>query len=92
MAQYRTVDLECPFQSPSDNLATDAPLPTPTPPSTTKDGIGPSAVPKPKIFCSSHEMTVELPFGPISEIVVKGVCICVVVYAFQVHMFAIISA
>ncbi|XP_005747120.1 uncharacterized protein LOC102213713 [Pundamilia nyererei] len=73
MAQYRTVDLECPFQSPSDNLATDAPLPTPTPPSTTKDGIGPSAVPKPKIFCSSHEMTVELPFGPISEIVVKDI-------------------
>lgn len=47
-------------------------------------------VPKPKVLCSSDQMTVELPSGPISGIFVKGVCVSV--YSmYQVHMVAISS-
>ncbi|XP_030595913.1 uncharacterized protein LOC115787369 [Archocentrus centrarchus] len=73
MAQYRTLDLQCPFQSTSDNPATVTSLTTPTPPSTTKDRISPSVTSRTKVFCSSHQMTVALPSGPISEIVVKDI-------------------
>ncbi|XP_044045979.1 uncharacterized protein LOC122873393 [Siniperca chuatsi] len=69
MAQYRTLDLQCPYPTTLETPATVSP----TPPSTTKGKISPSVVPKPEVFCSSQQMTVELPPGPISGIVVKDI-------------------
>lgn len=48
-------------------------------------------VPKPKVLCSSDQMTVELPSGPISGIFVKGVCVGVYSMC-KVHMVEISSA
>nr|XP_020452828.1 uncharacterized protein LOC109958484 [Monopterus albus] len=71
MAQYRTVDLQCPYESTPETPEVVSLLASPSPPSTTKEKISPFVVPKPKVSCSYHRMTVELPSGPISGIVVK---------------------
>ncbi|XP_035856146.1 uncharacterized protein LOC116040565 isoform X1 [Sander lucioperca] len=73
MAQYRTLDLQCPYQTTPETPAPVTPSVSPTPPSTTKAKVSLSVVPKPKVFCTSHQMTVELPSGPISGIVVKDI-------------------
>ncbi|XP_027138282.1 zona pellucida sperm-binding protein 4 [Larimichthys crocea] len=65
VARYRTVDLQCPYQTPPPVTV------PPTPPSTTTIPTSGKVVQKPKVFCSPHQMTVELPPGPISGIVVK---------------------
>ncbi|XP_063740510.1 uncharacterized protein LOC134865052 [Eleginops maclovinus] len=70
MGQYRTLDLQCPYQTAPPAVVT--PLVFPTPPSTAKVSPLP-VVPKPKVFCSSHEMAVELASGPISGIYVKDI-------------------
>ncbi|KAI3353275.1 hypothetical protein L3Q82_019813, partial [Scortum barcoo] len=72
-AKYRTLDLHCPYQTTPETPPPVTPSVSPAPPSTTKGKISPPVVPKPKVFCSSHQMTVELPCGPISEIVVKDI-------------------
>uniref|UniRef100_A0A3Q1B6T2 ZP domain-containing protein n=1 Tax=Amphiprion ocellaris TaxID=80972 RepID=A0A3Q1B6T2_AMPOC len=72
-AHYRTLELQCPYQIPPEYPTTVTPPPSPTPLSATKGKINPSVVPKTKVFCSSHQMTVELPSGPISGIVVKDI-------------------
>lgn len=49
---------------------------SPTPPSTTRTTTSvvyqEPVVPKPSVYCSLHQMNVELPAGPISELVLKG--------------------
>lgn len=46
---------------------------SPTPPSTTRSEVYQEpVVPKPSVYCSLHQMNVELPAGPISELVLKG--------------------
>ncbi|XP_028445997.1 uncharacterized protein LOC114563311 isoform X4 [Perca flavescens] len=71
MAQYRTLDLQCPYQTTPETPAPLTPSVSPIPPSTTKLSL--SVVPKPNVICTSHQMTVELPSGPISGIVVKDI-------------------
>eukprot|EP00064_Thunnus_orientalis_P013122 superscaffoldBa00002096_g13159 len=61
MGEYRTLDLQCPYQSTPEILPPVTPSVSPTPPSTTKGQISTSVVPKAKVLCSSHQMTVELP-------------------------------
>ncbi|XP_045904326.1 uncharacterized protein LOC123970359 [Micropterus dolomieu] len=73
IAQYRTLDLQCPYSTIPKTPAPVIPSASTTPPSTTQGKISPSVVPKPEVFCSSHQMTVELPSGPISGIVVKDI-------------------
>ncbi|XP_068178402.1 uncharacterized protein [Antennarius striatus] len=71
MGQYRTLDLQCSFET-----TPETPVPTTTtmlPPSTTKAKVSPTVVPEVKVFCSSHQMTMELPQGPISGIVFKDI-------------------
>ncbi|XP_054635313.1 uncharacterized protein LOC129182802 isoform X2 [Dunckerocampus dactyliophorus] len=65
--RYHTVDLKCPYQS-----TTPTPVTPSTPPAQFgKTQINPTAVVKPKVFCSSKQMLVKLPPGPISGIVLK---------------------
>lgn len=94
MAQYRILDLQCSYQMTPETPAPVTPSVSPTPPSTTKGNANPPVVPKPRVICSSDLMIVELASGPISGIVVKGVCVCscMLVCMFQVHMVAISSA
>ncbi|XP_035494362.2 uncharacterized protein LOC118313159 isoform X2 [Scophthalmus maximus] len=66
VAQYRTVELRCPYESTPETPAPDTPPVSPTPPSTT-----PSLVQKPKVICSPHHMTVKFPAGLISGILLK---------------------
>ncbi|XP_036969297.1 uncharacterized protein LOC119027879 isoform X2 [Acanthopagrus latus] len=73
IAQYRTLDLQCPHQATPMTPAPVTPPVFPTPPwSTMGKSILPD-VPKPKVLCSSDQMTVELPSGPISGIFVKDI-------------------
>ncbi|KAK2919044.1 hypothetical protein Q8A73_003415 [Channa argus] len=73
VAQYRTVEPECPYDgTPKIPVPLNQPV-TPSPPSTTKVRNTPSVLPKPSVSCSSHQMIVELPPGPISGIVVKDI-------------------
>lgn len=72
MAQYRTLELVCPYDSGPETPAPDL-LPTPLTPPTTTD----SADPRPQIICSSHQMSVKIPSGPISGILLKGLSVCV---------------
>uniref|UniRef100_A0A8C5HCD2 Uncharacterized LOC114462934 n=1 Tax=Gouania willdenowi TaxID=441366 RepID=A0A8C5HCD2_GOUWI len=71
-AQYRTVDLQCPYQSTPEASVPVYPS-VPTPQTTTKDKKVQSVVPKIEVYCSSHQMIVELPPGSISGIEVKDV-------------------
>ncbi|XP_074545783.1 uncharacterized protein LOC141805012 [Halichoeres trimaculatus] len=71
LAQYRTLDLQCPYQTVPETPAPATPSPPPKLPDTTKSKIYLPVVPKPEVFCNSHQMNVVLPSGPISEIVVK---------------------
>lgn len=97
LAQYRTLDLQCPYQTIPETPAPATPSPPPKLPGTTKSKVYPPVVPKPEVFCYAHQMNVVLPSGPISEIVVKGVCRPV--FGFRacyddtavLHMVAIIS-
>ncbi|XP_028284898.1 mucin-2-like [Parambassis ranga] len=73
MAQYRTLDLQCPYQSTTESPATVTPPASTTPPSTTKAKTSSPVDTKTKVICSTHQMTVELPAGPISGIVVKDI-------------------
>ncbi|XP_053711331.1 uncharacterized protein LOC128753574 [Synchiropus splendidus] len=57
--EYLSLDLHCPLIS--------------TPPSVSPPTTPPFIVPKPKVSCTSHEMIVELPPGPMSGISVKDV-------------------
>ncbi|XP_031727888.1 uncharacterized protein LOC116396968 [Anarrhichthys ocellatus] len=70
VAQYRSLDLRCPYQTTPVPVT---PPVSPTSPSTTKDKVGPYVVPKHKVFCSSHQMTLEFPSGPFSGIVFKDI-------------------
>lgn len=87
MGQYRTLDLQCPYHTAPPAVVTPSVFPTPASTPTAK--VRPTlVVPKPKVFCSSYQMAVELAPGPISEILVKGVCMCIL----ALHMVAIRSA
>ncbi|XP_040003239.1 uncharacterized protein LOC120800873 isoform X2 [Xiphias gladius] len=68
MAQYRYLELQCPYESIPETPAPVTPPVSPTPPSTTL-----TLVPKPRVVCSSHQMTVKLPPGPISGILLKDI-------------------
>nr|XP_020503346.1 uncharacterized protein LOC109994381 [Labrus bergylta] len=72
LAQYRTVDLQCQYET---IPVTPAPSPSPTPtlPKTTKRKPHSPDVPKPEVVCHSDQMNVELPSGPISKIIVKDI-------------------
>lgn len=72
--QNRTLDLQCPYQSPPDPPEA-TPWIFPTAPSATEDESGPSIATRTEVFCSFQQMKVVLPPGPISEIVLKGVCL-----------------
>ncbi|XP_042340312.1 uncharacterized protein LOC121941554 [Plectropomus leopardus] len=72
IAQYRTLDLQCPYQTAPETPAPVTPSVSPIPPSTTTSKASP-LVPKPRVICSSHQMVVELPSGPISGIFVKDI-------------------
>ncbi|CAJ1053473.1 uncharacterized protein LOC117815806 [Xyrichtys novacula] len=73
LAQYRTVDLQCPYQTIPETPAPATPSPLPKLPDTTESKVGPSVIPKPEVFCSSHQLNVELPPGPISDVVVGDI-------------------
>ncbi|XP_068583428.1 uncharacterized protein [Cebidichthys violaceus] len=73
VVQYRSLDLRCPYQTTPETPVPSTPPVSPTPPSSTKDKVGPAVVPKRKVFCSSHQMTLELPSGPLSGIVFKDI-------------------
>lgn len=68
------MDLQCPdTQTGPETAEPVIPTVLPTPPSTTgREVYQEPIVPKPSVFCSLHQMNVELPAGPISEIVLKG--------------------
>ncbi|XP_014857861.1 PREDICTED: zona pellucida sperm-binding protein 4-like [Poecilia mexicana] len=68
--QNRTLDLQCPYQSPLDPPE-ETPWTFPTAPSATEDESGPSIATKTEVFCSFQQMKIVLPPGPISEIVLK---------------------
>lgn len=71
LGRYRYLDLRCP--------GTRLPPSTTTTPTTT---IGqatvtppiPNIIPKPEVLCSTQHMTVALPPGPVSAVVVMGRC------------------
>ncbi|XP_058496397.1 uncharacterized protein si:ch73-90k17.1 isoform X1 [Solea solea] len=67
-AQYRTLEPQCPYEGASETPTVVTPTVPPAPPSTTVP-----ADPKPRVICSSHQMTVKLPSGPISGILLKDV-------------------
>ncbi|XP_060883530.1 uncharacterized protein LOC132954976 [Labrus mixtus] len=69
LVQYKTVDLQCQYETVPGTPAP-SPSPTTTLPETTKSKPD---VPKPEVVCHSDQMTVELPSGPISEIIVKDI-------------------
>lgn len=73
MGQYKVLELQCPHQTARETPAPVTVAVLPTPPSTTH--VSPPVVLKPKVLCSSHQMTVEIPTGAISAIYVKGLCI-----------------
>lgn len=65
------MDLECPYQKPSESPApVSSSVPAPHQP--TKDEGSQSGFGKSEVFCSSQQMNIALPAGPISEIIVKG--------------------
>ncbi|KAM3624417.1 uncharacterized protein V6R79_023129 [Siganus canaliculatus] len=63
--ENRTVDLQCPYQTTPVTSTPATPPPTPVSPT------NPPVALKPTVVCSSHLMTVELPSGPVSGVVVK---------------------
>ncbi|XP_068447905.1 uncharacterized protein [Clinocottus analis] len=64
-ALYRSLDLRCPYPTTNE-------VPVPVYPATPSPDVDPT-VPKPKVYCSSHQMTVELPSGLSSGIVFKDI-------------------
>lgn len=73
MGQYEVLELQCPHQTAQEPPAPVTVAVLPTLPSTTH--VSPPVVLRPKVLCSSHQMTVEIPTGAISAIYVKGLCI-----------------
>lgn len=73
LKQYKTLDLQC-TNSENGPKTPEPVVPTvsQSPPSTTWSEAYQEP---PSVFCSSHEMNVELPAGPISEVVLKGGCL-----------------
>ncbi|XP_077425866.1 uncharacterized protein LOC144054604 [Vanacampus margaritifer] len=59
-----------PIHPPDPQHLTEPPAPTQKP-APGKTSISPLVIPKPKVFCSSNQMRVHFPPGPISGIVVK---------------------
>lgn len=72
VAQYRTVEPRCTYEGVPEIPTPPSQSVSPSPPSVINGPIVPSVLSTPKVSCSSHQMTLELPSGPISEIVVKG--------------------
>ncbi|KAF3852205.1 hypothetical protein F7725_005560 [Dissostichus mawsoni] len=72
IGQYRTLDLQCPYQTAPPAVVTPSVFPTPASTPKAKVSLTP-VVPKPKVFCSSYQMAVELAPGPISGIFVKDI-------------------
>ncbi|KAL6110121.1 uncharacterized protein ACO6RY_19267 [Pungitius sinensis] len=68
VGQYRSLELRCPYQP-----AHDTPVPATPPLSPSNGNVGATVVPKPKVLCSSHQMTVELPSSSVSGIVIKDI-------------------
>lgn len=73
MGQYEVLELQCPRQTAQEPPAPVTVAVLPTLPSTAH--VNPPVVLKPKVLCSSHQMTVEIPTGAISAVYVKGLCI-----------------
>ncbi|RVE76460.1 hypothetical protein OJAV_G00007810 [Oryzias javanicus] len=73
VGQNRTMDLECPYQKPAESPApvSTSSLSVPAPHQPTKDEGSQSGYGKAEVFCSSQQMNVALPAGPISEVIVK---------------------
>ncbi|XP_040043635.2 uncharacterized protein LOC120825854 [Gasterosteus aculeatus] len=67
VGQYRSLELRCPYRP-----ARETPVPATPPLPPTTHHAGPT-VPKPKVLCSSHQMTVELPSSSVSGIVFKDI-------------------
>lgn len=78
---YKVLDLQCPHGTPAPVTG----APSPRPPST--PDLSPPVVPNPKVFCSSHQMAVELPAGAISGIYVKGLCVNMLGVHVQRHIW-----
>lgn len=77
LKQNRTWNLQCPY-SPNVPVTPEPVIPTVSqpPPSTTgSEAHQDPVVPTPSVYCSLHQMNVELPAGPISEVVLKGGCL-----------------
>lgn len=85
MGQYKVLELQCPHQTARETPAPVTVAVLPTTPSTTH--VSPPVVLKPKILCSSHQMTVEIPTGVISAIYVKGLCINMLGIYVQGHIW-----
>lgn len=73
MGQYEVLELHCPHQTAPETPAPVTVAVLHTLPSTTR--VSPPVVLKPKVLCSPHQMTVEIPTGAIYAIYVKGLCI-----------------
>ncbi|XP_029018094.1 uncharacterized protein LOC114862177 [Betta splendens] len=71
--RYKIVEPQCSYDSLSKSPAPLQQPVTPRPSITTNENIGPIVLPRNKVVCSSHQMTVELPSGSISGIVVKDI-------------------
>ncbi|KAM7419116.1 hypothetical protein PAMA_016301 [Pampus argenteus] len=67
MGQYRTLDLHCPYQSTPETPAPVTPSALPITKGQNSLSVGG------KVLCSSQQMIVELPPGPISGIAVKDI-------------------
>ncbi|KAL4647893.1 hypothetical protein GN956_G8881 [Arapaima gigas] len=69
LGQHRILELQCPMQSPLHvpSRPTHPPVQTPVELSPLK----PPRLSDPKVFCSTHNMLVELPPGPIESISIK---------------------
>ncbi|XP_061686867.1 uncharacterized protein LOC133506600 isoform X2 [Syngnathoides biaculeatus] len=59
-----------PIHAPVPQYTTESPKPTQKP-ALGKTSVSPPLIPKPKVFCSSNQMLLQLPPGPISGIVFK---------------------
>lgn len=85
IGQYKVLELQCPHQTARETPAPVTVALLPTPPSTTH--VSPPVVPKPKVLCSSHHMTVEIPTAAISAIYVKGLCLNMLSVYVQGHIW-----
>lgn len=83
MGQYNVLELLCPHKTACESPPPVTVAVLPTFPGTTR--VSPPVL-KPKVLCSTHQMTVEIPTGAIYAIYVKGLCINMLgVYVQRVH-------